>query len=143
MAKLVTTGEIDHPMSTEELRKRIQKRKEYREKIKNNPPTETLPTQMKEIVPSKTDMTMKKIDDAMAKFFKKLDTIIMPKFFKVFSRFLLGAVIWVILGHFVPEFKEKIPVVYEIIDAFFWAVNGIITWGIDGLKGMFGFWFGF
>ena len=51
MAKLVTTGEIDHPMSTEELRKRIQKRKEYREKIKNNPPTEILPPKMKEIVP--------------------------------------------------------------------------------------------
>ena len=134
MAKLITTGEIDHPMSTEELKERIRKMKEYREKMKNNPP-ETLHPKMKE-KPSKADMT-KRIDEAMEKLFKKLDAI-MPKFFIFFRLFLLGAVIWVVLGHFVPEFKEKIPVVYEIIDAFFWAVNGIITWGIDGLKGMFG-----
>ena len=128
-------------ITTDELKERIRKMKEYREKIKNNPPTETLPPKMKEKVPSKMDMTMKKIDEAMAKFFKKLDTIIMPKFFKGFSRILLGAVIWVILGHFVPEFQEKIPVVYEIIDAFFWAVNGIITWGVNGIKDLFYFLF--
>ena len=129
------TGIARH-MSTEELKGRIQKRKEYREKMKKNPP-QTLPPKRKKRVSSRMELTLKKLDMVFDKFFKKLDAII-PKIVNFTSKLLLAAILWIVLGHFVPEIRETLPAYYELVDGILWCFNGVLEWSLNGLRSMFG-----
>lgn len=88
-------------------------------------------------VPSKTEKIWKEVDEAMDKCFKVLETIT-SKLVKFTSKLLLAAIIWIVLGHFVPEIRETLPAFYELVDGILWCFNGVLEWSLNGLKDLFG-----
>ena len=129
-----TMGPIDKPMSTEELRKRIQKRKEYRERMKSNPPEEPLSMCRPKNPPkTKAEKNWKKVEEAVDQVFKKLDAIT-PKIVNFTSKLLLAAILWIVLGHFVPEIRDILPAFYQLVDGILWCFNGVLEWSLNGLK---------
>lgn len=93
-----------------------------------------------EIPLSKAEKSWKKVEMTMDKFFKWIDSIT-PKIIKWVRRFILGVLIWFVLGYFIPPLRESMPDFFRFVDGTLWCLNECwkkVFQTIEGLMSSFG-----
>ena len=83
---------------------------------------------------TKGEMIFKKVDT----FFQWVEKKLFPLILKVVIRLTIGAIIWFLVGYFVPPIREVLPNFYKIVDGILWCYDGFIGWAFSTIGAIFG-----
>ena len=86
----------------------------------------------------KAEATWKKVEKKMDSFFKWLDKMT-PKLLTVARRFVMGVLLWYVLGYFIPPLREALPDMFRFIDGTLWCLNEAWKWVFKSAEGLIKF----